>query len=327
MKRAAICFRGAVSLYPENIHSMGKLVKPEDLYKNKNYINIEAVSTSVKQHIINTNTDVEFDFFLHCWNVDLQERLCSIYNPKSYLFEDNMIYKTEISKRSVTEKHYSIPSQFLSMKKSLELMENYKNSMGIEYDYIILYRYDVLMMKDIHLSKYDVTKYVYSNDLLFASITKAVGDLYFILNQNNVSFIKGWYDDLVKYPCSHIHMWLNTEFNRYNINLKKDLLTTVDFDIIRRIHPKLLRVGTYGLSHDDLTKLKINTHSYFYEYIIFVVILLTLIMTYKKRTIMSFILFFIQFYILAFILSYFYPYYYATILLIIFFVVQITLLS
>jgi hypothetical protein len=323
MKRAALCFRGAVSVYPENIHSMGKLLKADDLYKNKNYINVEAIHNSLKQHLIQTNSNVEFDVFLHCWNTDLQERLCSIYNPKSYLFEDNTIYKSEISKRAATEKHYAMPSQFLSIKKSLELMENYKNSLGIEYDYIILFRYDVLLMKDIHLGNYDVTKYVYSNDLLFAGITKAVGDLYFISSPDHVSFLKGWYDDLLIYPGSHIHLWLNKQFARYNIHLKKDLMTTFTVDIIRRIHPNLIKVGDYGLSQDDINKLRINTHSYFYEYTIFIIILSALIMTIKKRTIMSFILYVIEFYSIAFLLSYFYPYYSVSLLLLILLVIQI----
>jgi hypothetical protein len=57
MKNVAFCMRGAVSTYKDNnlFNNIGNFKQAEDLYKNKNYINLKVVKNSILKHIIQCN--------------------------------------------------------------------------------------------------------------------------------------------------------------------------------------------------------------------------------------------------------------------------------
>jgi hypothetical protein len=218
MKRVAICLKGAVS---KKGGPHDRFYYKDDLYKDGQYIDYVKVRESIFKHIIDVNKDVyEFDFFLHCWNFDLKDNMIDIYKPKKEKFEDNTNYNNVIM--SVT----SDPSDFggisggLSLKKSIELKEIYEIEKNIKYDIVIIYRYDVLIWKDIILDKYETDKYIYVN----AWDGSCNADYHFIMSNENSFKFKYLYDSIYLYDNRHgFHHWIkNYLVNIINCELRED---------------------------------------------------------------------------------------------------------
>lgn len=187
-KRVAICLRGAISKLTKRFEL------PNSLYDNGTYINYNAVYNSIIYHIVNANPTYEFDFYIHCWNKDLKDELLLLYNPKNYLFEDNNIYRNEIiNNLKNTNKsldNFFINSQFLSISKSIKLLLNYIDKEKylynniITYDYVILYRPDIILLKDIKIDLYN------NNEIYVNGHKNSNGDFHFIMNlENSYKFI------------------------------------------------------------------------------------------------------------------------------------------
>ena len=73
---------------------------------------------------------------------------------------------------------YGGVSHALSVKKSIELKEEYEKETNVSYDIVILYRYDILLWKDMILNKYNnLENIVHSNGFL-----NGQGDFHFVIN-------------------------------------------------------------------------------------------------------------------------------------------------
>ena len=103
---------------------------------------------SIKKHIIDPNINrYDFDIFVHCWSYDLENEIIKLYQPKKYLFEDNKVYNDEITKLCKNENDFGGISQALTIKKSIELKEEYEKINNFQYDIVIIYRYDIFYGK------------------------------------------------------------------------------------------------------------------------------------------------------------------------------------
>jgi hypothetical protein len=239
----AFCLRGAVSK-----HGM-RFVKQGGLYRHGRYTNYVSVYNSIKRHIFQANPSCDFDVFLHGWNVDLEDNMCSLYKPKKWLFEDNNIYSDDIKSRTRVPDDYAGISQALAMKNSIELIDG-------NYDYVILYRPDVLLWKDMLLEKYDSSK-IYVN-----AHPNANGDFHFVMNQKNAVDFCGLYDSPKNGNFQQNHAWIK----RYVYQFMKQKL---EMDDIRpAIHQEVVRkilkyshidqkipfelFGQYGLTEEDI---------------------------------------------------------------------------
>jgi hypothetical protein len=164
MKKAAICFRGAMAKIKSGHFSA-------DLYTDKPYVDYRPVKIGLDIHLIKNNPDYKFDFFIHCWNEDLEEELINLYKPVSYKFESQLPYKNIIEKNLCET--YGKTAQRLSISKVVELYKEYNKI----YDKIIICRPDVLLYKNLNLNLYEENN-VYVNSNIWE-------DFHFIQNHNN----------------------------------------------------------------------------------------------------------------------------------------------
>lgn len=303
MKRVSICMRGGVSIYQKRtlLDSSCNLKYPNDIYKNKEYVNFTATYNSIKKHIINANPRYEFDFFLHGWNYDLQDVFINLYKPKLYLFEDNTIYREEILKKCAEPEFFSGPSQLLSIKKTIELKEMYEQKHNIVYDIVILYRYDVLLWKDIILSNYNL-KYIWSNSLF---VPYHAGDFHFIMSTYNASLFKTCYDWISNYkhtnPLSHHSIMYQFITNVLHVTSKSDTIYPIlHQEVTRKIHPVTMKSMYYfGITERDINESMVNTHMNFIDLIIISFILsIILYIRHRNKTNILYLLYYISFLIL-----------------------------
>lgn len=239
MKKVAICLKGAVSK-KGNIHE--RFYNKNDVYRDGDYIDYVSVRNSIFRHIVEPNKEYEFDFFLHGWNIDLKDHLVDIYKPKKHLFENNNLYNDVISSIIINPIDFGGVSGSLSIKKTLELKELHEFEVEKNYDIIIVYRYDVLLWKDMVLNNYDINNFIYVNGW----DGNCNADFHFIMSHNNALKFKYLYDSVNIYGNKHgFHHWIkNYVLNIIKCNLKED-------DIKAGVFQEHMRVigNTPTLSH------------------------------------------------------------------------------
>jgi len=219
--KIAICLSGAMSKLGD------RFLTPNALYNNNPYIDFRICFNSTKKHIIDANPDCTFDFFIHSWNEDLQNDLESLYKPRKALFENQTIYNEEIFKRSKLEIDFGGISKSLSLQKSIQLMENNQS----EYDLVMIYRTDILLLKNIDFKLYDPQK-IYVNTFM-----NCQGDFHFIMNAANAKTFKNLYNSLDHGNRYGTHFWIkNYVINFMNKTLVEDgIVAGIDQEVLRKI--------------------------------------------------------------------------------------------
>jgi hypothetical protein len=282
MKRVAICMRGAVS------RMNSKFISIDEYNRLGDYIDYKKCYNSIVRHIIRPNEkNYSFDFICHSWNEELQDEIIKLYAPVKYTFESNTRYTDEISGKVLIptifenkpicineciilqdiQKNidsdlftrikftddYSGISQALTMKKSIELKEQYELETKIEYDIVILYRYDVLLWKDIHLLNYNnLSQTIYVN-----AHEESNGDFHFIMNHMNSSKFKYLYDSACNGNKHKLHGWIKnyvTNFMKINLEID-DIYPGKDQEVFRKLQE-------FSIDKGYLTLEQINSYAH-----------------------------------------------------------------
>jgi hypothetical protein len=235
-KRVALCMTGAVSSVHGHSRGAGAL------YNSRQYVDYKKCYNSIKKFIIEPNVGYEFDVFCHCWNTDLEESLTELYRPRKKLFESNTIYEAELKKRCTDPGEFSSISKALSVKKCVELMGEHELENNMEYDLVIIYRYDVLLWKEMLLDTY--TK-LDGNVYVDAGTSDHNGEMHFVMNSRVSKLFKGLYDSSVVCRC---HRWIKD----YVVHSLK--LTITNDEILPGVHHEVMRkVNEYSIGRGHLS--------------------------------------------------------------------------
>ena len=98
--------------------------------------------------------DVIVDVFLHSWSVDYEKPLTNLYKPKLSLFEKQINFGSEYSKRQ-----FSIISNHYSKLKVIELKSEFEKNNEFIYDFIVLTRFDIIIKKKLFFNKLNNKKF------------------------------------------------------------------------------------------------------------------------------------------------------------------------
>ena len=230
-KRVALCISGAMS----KKGSESFFIK-NSLYSPGEYDDYNLCFNTIKRHIFEANSDdYDFDIFCHSWNPDLEGEFRTLYQPKAAQFEDNRQYNDIFSKLCREAKEFSGVSKAFSMKKSIELKEAYEKENGIEYDIVFIYRYDLVLWKNITLDLYiNFEETIYVNAGMDSN-----ADFYFIMNNETSKEFKMLYDSIETYQNYVItHSWIkNFVVNCMKKHLKMDKILPGKYqECIRKIY-------------------------------------------------------------------------------------------
>lgn len=255
-RKVAILLRGAISSKNKPHIKNTECVQTE-------YVKFDSCAISIKRHIVEYNSQIaDFDFYIHCWNYDLQNELINLYNPIKSQFENNDYYLEEFEQAKkyfrmrAPLKTISQMSQALSIKKVIELIEHSEKS----YDQVILYRPDVLLWKDMDLRKYDIDKiYVNGHETKCGNPN---GDFHFVMNYENALEFKKLYDSVFTGNSPKPHYWINN----YVVNYMKTEM--IKDDILPPYHQEVLRkvVDTMAKNNESAFELGHITESMLSEY-------------------------------------------------------------
>jgi hypothetical protein len=205
--RIAICFYG---LHPD--------------ITNTKYINKNLVKNFVPQYLEKNfmNQYENIDSFVHSWSIEKKEKIIKEYNPTEYDIEEQKIFNIPEDIKNTKNKNNNTNnekckqvykmcwvevmfSMFYSIKKVLNLMNQYEKNNKIEYDIVILSLMDIIWLKPFTINKIDDRTAIYNpiwgkkNYHSIKNNYKMVkGDL-IIGNSNNIYKLNTIYDDLPKY--------------------------------------------------------------------------------------------------------------------------------
>jgi hypothetical protein len=226
--KIALILRGGIS------NTRGKLSIDKNI-DNKDYVNFKCVKNSLYKHLILNNKNYNFDFYVHSWNLDLKQDLIELYNPKNSSFENNELYindiKDKLSKCNASLEFYNQASQALAIKKSFELI---KDSL-YDYKYIIFYRPDVLLWKNLDLSRYDIDN-IYCNNY-----GDGQGDFHFVMSSRNAEKFSLVYDYLCEDnpPIDHIYIPKYSEKSMGKKILCDNIEAGVHQEVVRKLQNSL----------------------------------------------------------------------------------------
>ena len=124
-----------------------------------------------KKHILDKN---DVDVFIHSWEVDKQDEIKRLYEPKSSHFEKQIVFPDEPildewKKANVGIADPNTPEGYEKSKKRLQahlsrwygtgmsvsLKKDYEEKNDFKYDMVMISRFDVCWMNDVIFNKFD----------------------------------------------------------------------------------------------------------------------------------------------------------------------------
>jgi len=145
-------------------------------YGTGNQLDVDISHGHFVENILKCNPEDQVDIFMHSWSLDSEKRLTELYSPKSKLFEEQIHFdfeyivgdpskpmnegKTEngVFKGAENIRFHSLFSRWYSAKAVNDLRLQYEKINNIEYDLIILTRFDLAYLYPVVFSKFDYEK-------------------------------------------------------------------------------------------------------------------------------------------------------------------------
>ncbi len=251
--RVAFLVKGAMANHKKDFQGdMDKITTGD-------YINFVPVYNGFKKHIFDVNNSYDFDTFMFSWNTDLEKQLSDLYRPVVSRFEDNSKYKAEFESKIKSTDQFSQVSQAYAIQRVVELMEIHSKEKGTQYDYVIIVRPDVLLWKDIDLSKYKKDR-IYVNDH-----PNRDGDFHFVMSQENAGKFKRLYNSVSEGNIPQGHMWIRNFVDNYlKIPYEADgIVPGNSEEVVRKIREFSINKGgineaqllEYGFTAEDIKRL------------------------------------------------------------------------
>ena len=223
----AVCFSGLASGHGKGKQHTIDSIKHSDSYKKYLF------------------QDHNIDIFMHSWSEDMEEALLNIYEPKSWLFEEqkifhedykisdgNFLFERKVNLKpgknsSVKPVQHILRSQMYSRKKSLELMEEYSNRFNVKYDLIVNIRYDMIFARTINLNALREDCIYYSG----WEREERIYDLFFIFKEKYINNIKSLYDHSKDNLVYNTHKLYDIMFK--DISMQPVGMVARDFALVR----------------------------------------------------------------------------------------------
>lgn len=186
-KKVAVCYYGIAS-------NIGNIENSNAPSLPVNY------KTTYKNHMSNIIEENNADVFIHTWSSHMHDDLIKDFNPKYCIAEPQIDFTEEANKISNNpsmfghfQRHHVL-SRWYSTKKSIELKKKYEEETGVNYDYVILTRFDCIYNGDWNVSNLDSDKFYIAGGWS-QNYNEEFPDLWFISNSENMDKLSMAYDN------------------------------------------------------------------------------------------------------------------------------------
>lgn len=111
----------------------------------------------------------DIDIFIHTPSVDQEQELMDAYKPKAAIFEPDPKFNIAGAKvdkdypDGVTSKTQITIARWYSIKRCVQLKKQYEEKHGFKYDMVMIGRFDVAWMTDVHFDQFNPDNFYASN--------------------------------------------------------------------------------------------------------------------------------------------------------------------
>lgn len=116
-----------------------------------NLINLEHCAQLIKHNLLQ---DLDYDIFVHSWSPVAAEQIISLYNPVSSLFEEQETFNYNFSEEDFLDENkthgFRTVSRYESLHKAIQLKNEYSKAYGINYDWVLVLRFDLVVLNKIN---------------------------------------------------------------------------------------------------------------------------------------------------------------------------------
>ena len=217
-----------------------------------------------RKHLLAVN---DIDVFIHCWDEQYQDGIIADYEPKSSIFEEQIIFDSE-NVRTNREK-----SRWYSQKQVVSLKKKYEEKNNFEYDYVMVARFDQAFMKDLKFSDYDNKMFwtpKSESTVAECMLKPHFLDYWFFSNSKNMDLFATLYDqwdmlqdwkkknktwpDFLAGPNAHVDSYVHANLLGLDIGYTFDEYT--DHDLVRGIYKDCEHAGPNYKGIEKLHKFK-----------------------------------------------------------------------
>ena len=269
--KIALVIRGGVS------RESGRLLDPKSVsFSESPFVNFEACRNSIYKNLIAANSAYDFDVFLQSWVPSIGWQLDEVFQPVASSHEENIRYSDKIrhlSLRSMVNEvssgvlvrdvsfwrirtryaqTYAGISQALAIQKSLELME--KNSDPSQYDWVVLCRPDVLLLKEVDLEQYD-SKFIYCN-----GYSNRMGDFRWMFSPKHTHLFKNLLLSIDQGGHHNTHTWIRDYFDARGFSktyVSDNIEAGVDEEVLRKVKLSgipFTKCREYGITEEQYSR-------------------------------------------------------------------------
>jgi len=150
MKKIALCLSGQPRNFQNGFNNIKQTILDENVDVHLHgWWHVEDVD---KQYLVTPHTGFRYQYY----NLpDTDKQLIESYKPKTYIFERSQFffmprpYNIYVPHTNIYSRYSAMATKFYSMEKTLINIKQYEKDNNIEYDWILLTRYDIALNKKI----------------------------------------------------------------------------------------------------------------------------------------------------------------------------------
>jgi hypothetical protein len=200
-----------------------------------------------RRHLFAINDCV--DVYIHSWSTDYADALIRDYRPQRQFFQTQIDFKQESSAKNF------LKSRWYSTQAVVELKRRHEQDLGFTYDWVMLSRFDLALLRDLDFAKYD-------NDVFYAARHGPSGsqtndgfcDLFFFANSPSIDRFASLYDVWDEYGIFDAHEEAYVHARKLGLTIGSDLLRGEGFQLVRGIYENCQYAGDEFPGLESLTR-------------------------------------------------------------------------
>lgn len=205
-------------------------------------VNIAVVRESLRKNLQECNPDWDFEFFLFCWDLDLEPEFKRLYDLKKFEFESNDKYRAKIwylvmrnlinafafdlaafrkkikNIKASLAQDFSGISQSFSISKAVALLDVEPSGDKPEYDLVVLVRPDVVLLEQVDLRSYE------PGNITCNAYKDRQGDFRWVFGTKFLRHFQGLPDHFRRRGVHQPHSWIRDYFDSMGLPYTMDLI-------------------------------------------------------------------------------------------------------
>ena len=184
-----------------------------------------------RNHLFSEQYDV--DVFVHSWSTQHKEGISKDYQPKLSLFEEQIDFGLETKRLNFTK------SRWYSTKRVVELKRQYEEANDFEYDWVLLSRFDLCLLKDLDFSMYNRDTFYAPHDCYDPKKSYESPmflDYWFFSNSKNMDKFSILYDKWDEYGIYNAHKESFWHAYQLKLNIDYTFMEHKDHELTRALY-------------------------------------------------------------------------------------------